>query len=314
MEQQALVYVGIDVSKDRLDVWVHPKGEAFSSRQEVDAIDYVVRRLSGLSAQVIALEATGGYERAVVAALSLAGLPVVVVNPAQVRSFARALGQQAKTDAIDARIIAQFAAATRPQIRPLPDDSTAALAELVARRRQVVDMISAEKQRLPLSAVPVQKSIRRVVKALERELEGLNAGIDGLIRTSEVWRYKEDLLTSAPGVGPTVARTLLAELPELGQLNRKQIAALAGLAPYTRQSGQWRGKSFICGGRKAVRKMLFLSAMTAIRHNPPLKAFYDNLLRAGKPKMLVLIAVARKLLTCLNAMLRDGIKWTHQIA
>lgn len=303
------VYVGVDVSKDRLDVYVRPSGECFSVDQSPQGIDRLVLRLRALPVVMVALEATGGYERAAAAALSVTGLPLVVVNPAQVRSFAKALGQQAKTDRIDAQVIARFVEATRPQVRPLPDDSTAALADLIARRRQIVDMISVEKQRLPLSAKPVQKSIRRVIKALERELAGVNGDIDAMIRASPVWRYKEDLLTSAPGVGPTVARTLLAELPELGRLDRKQIAALAGLAPYARQSGQWRGKCVIGGGRKAVRKVLFLSAMTAVRRSQSLKAFYEKLLSLGKPKMLALIAVERKLLTALNAMIRDKAKW-----
>lgn len=311
---EALVYVGIDVSKDRLDVHIRPSEDAFSLNPSPREIDDLVRRLRSVSPQAIALEATGGFESAVVAALSVAGLPVVVVNPAQVRSFARALGQRAKTDAIDAGVIAHFAEATRPQIRPLPDDSTAALAELIARRRQVVDMISAEKQRLHQAARLIRKSIQRVIKALERELAGINGDIDGMIRASPLWRYKEDLLTSAPGVGATTARTLLAELPELGQLDRRQVAALAGLAPYTRQSGQWRGKSFIGGGRKAVRKALFLSAMTAVRCNRCLGDFYQKLIKAGKPKMVALIAVERKLLTRLNAMIRDCTPWSENIA
>ena len=192
------VYVGVDVSKDRLDVYVRPSGECFSVDQSPQGIDQLVLRLRALPVVMVALEATGGYERAAAAALSVAGLPLVVVNPAQVGSFAKALGQQAKTDRIDAQVIARFVEATRPQVRPLPDDSTAALADLIARRRQIVDMISVEKQRLPLSAKPVQKSIRRVIKALERELAGVNGDIDAMIRASPVWRYKEDLLTSAP--------------------------------------------------------------------------------------------------------------------
>lgn len=311
---EASVYIGIDVSKDRLDVHIRPLGERFSTGQSPRELDALVGRLQGMSAKVIALEATGGYESAVVAALSLAGLPVVVVNPAQVRNFAKAIGQQAKTDSLDAAVIAHFAEAANPEIRPLPDDSTVALADLIARRRQIVDMISTEKQRLNQAAKLIQKSIKRVIKALERELEGVNGDIDGMIRSSPLWRYKEDLLTSAPGIGRVIARTLLAELPELGKLDRKQVAALAGLAPFTRQSGQWKGNSFIGGGRKSVRKALFLGAMTAIRYNPPLKAFYEHLLKAGKPKMVAIIAVARKLLTMLNAMLRDGTRWNQNTA
>ena len=310
---ETCIYVGIDVSKDRLDIYVRPLGEAFSVSQTSRDIDGLVARLKTFSAKVIALEATGGYETAVVAALSLAGLPVVVLNPSHVRSFAKALGQQAKTDSLDARVIAHFAEAANPQIRPLPDESTQTLAVLVARRRQVVDMITAEKQRLHSAAGLVQKSIKRVIRALERELEGINDDIDGMIKASPVWRYKENLLTSAPGIGTTTARTLLAEMPELGSLDRKQVAALAGLAPYTRQSGQWRGKSFIGGGRASIRKALFLSAMTAIRHSRTLKASYESLRRAGKPKMVAIIAVERKLLTMLNAMMRDQTPWAEQM-
>ncbi len=308
------VYVGIDVSKDRLDVYVRPSGEGFSVGQSGRELEALAKRLKGLSAQVIALEATGGYESSAVAALSLAGLPVVVLNPAQVRSFARALGRQAKTDTLDAQVIAHFAEATKPPIRSLPDESTVALADLVARRRQLVDMITAENQRLHHAPELIQKSIKRVIKALERELDDVNGGMDSMIRASPLWRYKENLLVSAPGVGKVVARTLLAELPELGTLDRRQIAALAGVAPYTQQSGQWRGRSFIAGGRANVRKMLFISAMSAVKCSATLKAFYENLLKAGKPKMVALIAVARKLLTMVNAMVRDNATWQEQKA
>lgn len=309
---ETLVYVGIDVSKDRLDVHIHPLGEGFMCGQSAREIDSLVARLQALPVTVIALEATGGYESAVVAALSVAGLPVVVLNPAQVRSFAKALGRHAKTDEIDASVIAHFAEAVRPEIRALPDDSTKALADLVARRRQIVDMITAEKLRLGSAPRLVQKSIKRLIKALQRELDSVNTDIDGMIKASPIWRYKENLLITAPGIGNTTARTLLAELPELGTLNRRQIAALAGLAPFTRQSGQWRGKSFIGGGRKSIRCALFVSALSAKQHNKAFKAFFDNLIKAGKPKMVAMIAVARKLLTQINAMIRDKTTWTEQ--
>lgn len=311
---ETYVYVGIDVSKDRLDIYVRPTGETFSSGQLPRDIDGLVERLKPLCARIIGLEATGGYEAALVAALSLAGLPVVVLNPSHVRNFAKALGHQAKTDSLDARVIAHFAEAANPSIRPIPDESTQALAILVTRRRQVVDMIMAEKQRLHSAAGLVHKSIKRVIKALEHELADINDDIDGMIKASPIWRYKEYLLTSTPGIGKTTARTLLAELPELGKLNRKQVASLAGVAPYTRQSGQWRGKSFIGGGRAPVRKVLFLAAMSAVRYNPPLKAFYETLVRAGKPKKVALIAVERKLLTIVNAMMRDNACWNIQNA
>jgi transposase len=252
------------------------------------------------------LEATGGFETVAAAALAAVGLPVVVVNPAQIRSFAKALGQRGKTDPIDAAVIARFAEAARPETRPLPDEATRLLADLVGRRRQIIEMIGAERQREKRLTTPhLRKSIARLLKALEKELTSVGEDIDDAARGSTAWRDKENLLASTPGVGPTIARTLIAESPELGQLSRKQIAALSGLAPFTRQSGQWRGRSFIGGGRSAVRTALFRGAMVGKRHNPVLKAFFDRLVAAGKPKMVALIAVARKLLTILNAILRD---------
>ena len=244
------------------------------------------------------------------AALAGAGLPVAIVNPAHIRAFARALGKRAKTDPIDAAVIAHFAEATGLTPRPLADEATRLLADLVARRRQIVEMIGAERQREQRMTGPrLKKSIGRLLKALEKELATLDGDIDDAVRESPAWRAKKNLLESVPGVGPIIARTLIAELPELGQLGRKEIAALAGLAPFTRQSGQWRGKSFIGGGRTAVRCALFMGALVAKKHNPLLKAFFDRLVAAGKPKMVALIAVARKLLTILNAIIRDNRPW-----
>jgi transposase len=304
------IFVGIDVSKDRLDVAVRPSGEKFVVERNPAGLESLAVRLQALSPRVIALEATGGFETVVAAALSAAGLPIVVVNPAQVRAFAKALGQRAKTDPIDAAVIAHFAEATKPEPRPLPDEATRLLADLVARRRQILEMMGAERQREKRMTIPrLRKSIARLIKALEKELTSVDTDINDAVRGSPAWREKEDLLASVPGVGPVIARTLIAELPELGQLGRKQIAALAGLAPFTRQSGQWRGRSFIGCGRTAVRTALFMGAMVAKQHNPRLKAFFDRLVAAGKPKMVALIAVARKLLTILNAILRDNQPW-----
>jgi transposase len=306
------IIVGIDVSKDRLDIAVRPSGLAFAVARNGAGLEQLVTRLRELSPSIVAIEATGGFETVVAAALASAGLPVAVVNPAQIRAFAKAINQRAKTDAIDAAVIAHFAQATGLEPRAVPDEATRLLADLVARRRQIVEMIGAERQREKRVAVArLRKSIARLLKALEKELASLDADIDDAVRGSPVWREKEDLLASVPGVGPVIARTLLAELPELGQLDRKEIAALAGLAPFTRQSGQWRGKSFIGGGRTVVRTVLFMGAMVAKQHNPILKAFFDRLVAAGKPKMVALIAVARKLLTILNAMVRDKRKWQH---
>jgi len=259
----------------------------------------------------VAVEATGGFETVVVASLAAAGLPVVVVNPAQVRAFAGALGRRAKTDPIDAAVIARFVLATRPEVRPLPDADTRMLADLVTRRRQIVQMIVAERQREKRAPARTKKSILRLLKALEKELASVDEDIDDAVRGSPAWREKENLLASVPGVGPIIARTLLADLPELGTLDRRQIAALVGLCPWTRQSGQWRGHSFIGGGRAAVRAALFPGAMAAARHNPELRAFHQRLIAAGKPKMVALIAVARKLLTILNAILRDNRPWQN---
>lgn len=309
------IVIGIDVSKDRLDVAVRPSGEAFGVTRDAEGLDALLARLAPLGPAAIAVEATGGYETVVAASLGAAGLPVVVVNPAQVRAFARAVGKRAKTDPIDAAVIAHFVEATKPQIRPLPDEETQLLADLVARRRQIVAMIGAERQRQKrLADKRLQKSIARLLAALQKELSALETDIDDSVRGSPAWRDKEDLLVSVPGVGKTIARTLLAELPELGRLDRRQVAALVGLAPWTRQSGQWKGKSFIGGGRASVRAALFPGAMTAARHNPELKAFRDRLVQAGKPKLVALIATARKLLTILNAILRDQKPWRPQNA
>jgi transposase len=309
------MFVGIDVSKDRLDVHVLPSGETFWVARNGEGLEALNERLSPLGtgaagAGVIAVEATGGFETVVASALAAAGLPVVVVNPAQVRAFAQALGKRAKSDPIDAAVIARFAAATRPEIRPLPDAATQALADLVARRRQIVQMIVAERQREKRVTVKrIRRSIERLLAALEKELCELDCELDDTIRGTPAWRQNEDLLKSVPGVGPIIARTLLAEMPELGTLDRRQIAALAGLAPWTRQSGKWKGKSFIGGGRSTVRAVLFVGALTAARFNPMLKAFRQRLVAAGKPKIVATVAVARKLLTILNAIIRDQKPW-----
>jgi transposase len=307
--------VGIDVAKDRLDVCIRPDGEHFAVPRSGAGIEELSERLKRVSPRIVAVEATGGFETVVAAGLAAAGLPVVVVNPAQVRAFAQALGKHAKTDPIDASVIAHFVEATQARPRPLPDAMTQALADLVARRRQIVEMMAAEGQReRRMSGKRLKKSIARLRKALEKELAELDGEIGDHVRGSPAWAEKEDLLASVPGVGPVIARTLIAELPELGSLDRRSVAALAGLAPWTRQSGQWRGKSFIGGGRKSVRSVLFIAAMVAARHNPVLKAFRDRLVAAGKPKLVALIAVARKLLTILNAILRDKQPWQPQNA
>lgn len=304
--------VGIDVSKDWLDVHVLASGEAFRVGNDHAGIDELIGRLGPDRPDVVALEATGRLHMVCVAALTAAGLAVLVVNPSHVRSYADALGKRAKTDPIDAAVIAAFVKATQPEIRPLADAATRALSELVGRRRQVIQMLVAERNRLGMAASrPAEKSIKRIIAALERELASLDADMDGHIRKSPLWRVREALLTSVPGVGRVVARTLLAEMPELGSLDRRQIASLAGLAPWTRQSGKWKGRSFIGGGRSKLRAVLFMAALVAARHNPIFKTFRDRLVDAGKPKIVAIVATMRKLLTILNAIVRDNKPWQN---
>lgn len=310
----AATAVGIDVSNKKLDVHVLPDGERFSVPRDASGIDELIGRLSPLVPAVIAVEATGGFERVVAAGLAAALLPLVVVNPAQVRAFANSLGRRAKSDPIDAEVIARFVEATKPAIRPLPDEETQLLSDLVTRRSQIIRMIVAEKQREQRATNRhVRKSLARLIRALEKEINSVDEEIDGMLRNSPVWREKEDLLASVPGIGPITTRTLLAEVPELGTLDRRKIASLIGLAPFTRQSGEWRGRSFIAGGRASVRSVLFMAAMSAKRCNPTLKLFYERLVAAGKPKMVALIAVARKLLTILNAIIRDKKPWQMEV-
>ena len=306
------IFVGIDVSKHRLDVHVRPSTEAFAVTRDGKGLKELVERLSRLSPRLIAVEATGGFETIVAAAIAGAQLPLAVVNPAQIRHFAQAVGKRAKSDPIDAAVIARFAEAVKPEPRQMRDEAARLLAELVGRRAQIIEMLVAERQREGrVAASRVRKSIARHIAALEKELVAVDSDIDGLVRGSPVWREKEDLLTSFPGVGDTLARVFLAELPELGQLTRREIASLVGVAPFTRQSGRWKGKSMIAGGRSGVRAASFMAALSASRCNPALRAFYQRLLAAGKPKMVALIAVARKILTILNAMLRDKKQWQN---
>ena len=307
MEQ---VYVGIDVAKDRLDVHVRPSAEAFAVARDGEGIADLVDRLGWLSPGLVVLEATGGFEAVVAAALAAARLPLAVVNPRQIRDFARAAGQLAKTDALDARVIALFAERMRPEPRPLPDEQARLLSEMVARRRQIVEMMTAERnRRRMLIGKRMIKSVDRLLAALQKELSGLEADLDDTIRATPAWREAEDLLTSVPGVGDKLARTLIADLPELGRLSRRQIAALVGVAPINRDSGTLRGKRTTWAGRAKVRTMLYMAALSAARHNPILKSFYQRLLRAGKAKKLALTAVMRKLITILNAMIRDQLPW-----
>jgi transposase len=304
------IYVGIDVSKDRLDVHVRPSGETFAVTRNGKGLSELLERLCGVAPRLIAVEATGGFETIVAAAIAGAHLPLAVVNPAQVRHFAQAVGKRVKTDPIDAAVIARFAEAVKPEPRELPDEAGRLLAELVSRRVQLIEMLVAERQREKrASAVRVRKSLARHIAALEKELPVIDRDIDTMVRGSPVWREKEDLLITFPGVSNKLARTFLADMPELGRLTRRRIASLGGVAPFTRQSGQWKGRSMIAGGRPLTRTAIFIAALSASRYNPVLRAFYQRLLAGGKPKMVALIAVARKILTILNAMLRDKQQW-----
>jgi len=306
------IFVGIDVSKDRLDVHVLPGGEAFAVARDGRGLEALVERLRALAPTLVAVEATGGFEMIVAAAVAGAKLPLAVVNPAQIRHFAQALGQRAKSDPIDASVIARFAEGVRPPARGIPDEAARLLSELVARRRQLVEMLAAERQRQQRVANPrVTRSLGRTIRMLEKELVDVDNDIDAAVRGSPMWRAKEDLLITFKGVSNTLARIFLAEVPELGSLDRRRIASLAGVAPYTRQSGRWKGKSMIGGGRAAVRQALFLAALSASRFNPALKLFYQHLCSRGKPKKVALIAVARKILTILNAMIRDQKPWQN---
>jgi transposase len=307
--------VGIDVSKATLVIAVSPTGESWSSETTPAAIDALVARLQGLTPTIIVVEATGGYERALVAACVAVGLPVAVVNPRQVRAFAQALGRTAKTDDIDGHVLAEFGARMQPTARAISDGETQALAALVVRRRQLVEMIGMERRRLE-QAPPtgkITRDLRNHIRWLERRVEHVDEEIGTAIQASAVWRVQDDLLRSVPGIGPTTTRTLLAELPELGRLDRRCIAALVGVAPFNCDSGQQRGQRHIWGGRAAVRAVLYMAAVSGTRHNPVLRAFYRRLRDAGKPAKVALVATMRKLLTIVNTMIKHQTKWNPEV-
>ena len=312
----ARLYAGVDVSKDRLDVclrWSEPerreKEETFVVAYDDSGIDALLCRLLEERTALVVLEATGGFERTVVGALAAAGLPVVVLNPRQVREFARATGTLAKTDQIDAAILARFAEAVRPAPKPLPDREIRALQAIVARRRQLLGMIAAENNRLTSAAKPVAKRIAAHVRWLEKELSCTERDLEAVIESSPVLGENEALLRSVPGVGPVLARTLLAGVPELGTLTHKRVAALVGVAPLNRDSGTLRGHRSVWGGRAEVRGALYMGALVAARRNPVVKEFYERLLAAGKPKKVALVACMRKLLSILNAVLKHRTPW-----
>jgi transposase len=307
------MFVGIDVAKAELVVVSRPTLDSVLVANDDTGVRSLVSRWGREAPTLIVVEATGGYEMPLVAALAAAGLPIVVVNPRQVRDFAKSIGQLAKTDRIDAGVLALFAERVRPALTVVPDETTRELDAVVTRRRQLVEMLTAEKNRLGQATGRSQrtpkKSLKKHIAFLERELAMTDTDLHTMVRQSPVWRERDDLLQSVPGVGPVVARTLLAELPELGRLDRRAIAKLVGIAPINRDSGRWRGQRRIQGGRSSVRAALYMAALVAARRNPVIKGFYQRLVAAGKPKKLALVACMRKLLTILNHLVRTGQHW-----
>jgi transposase len=302
-------FVGIDVAKAQLDIAVRPTGDRWSVPNDEAGIATLVAQLQAAAPMLIVLEATGGSHRATVAALTAAGLPVVVANRRQTRDVAKATGQLAKTDALDARALAHFAEAVRPTPRPVPDAQTEALRALLTRRRQLVAMHTAESHRLSTAPAAVQADITAHLAWLDQRLATLDEDLDTTLRASPVWREREPLYRSVPGIGPVSARTLLFDLPELGPLSRQRIAALAGVAPFNCDSGTMRGRRAIWGGRAPLRATLYMATLVAVRHNPVRKAFYERLLAAGKAKKVAWTACMRKLLTILNAMVKQQTPW-----
>ena len=305
-------FIGIDVSKERLDVGIRPEGKHWSLANEEGEICSLVKILVKLKPSLIVVEATGGFQNVVVAKLAAAALPVAVVNPRQVRDFAKATGHLAKTDAIDALILAHFGEALRPEVRMLKDEQTQQLTALMTRRRQVVDMITAEKNRLPTSPKEIRKEIRKHIQWLQGRLNVMNNQLEDAIKNSPVWREKDDILRSFPGVGPVVSVSLLAGLPELGILNRKKLAALVGVAPLNRDSGGYRGARSVWGGRGQVRSVLYMATISAARNNPVIREFYQRLIGSGKKPKVALTACMRKFLTILNAMVKNGTRWDER--
>jgi transposase len=305
----ATACVGLDIAKDHIDVSVRPTGDQWRVEQTDHGLTELVARLVAVTPALVVVEATGGYETAIVTALAIAHVPVAVVNPRQVRDFAKAIGQLAKTDAIDAAVLALFAERVRPTVRPLPDDAHQELVALVTRRRQLLEMLTAERNRLAMARRSVRASVQQHVRWLERRVRDTDDDLTAAIQRSPVWRTTDDLLRSVPGVGPTTSRMLIALLPELGTLSRRAIAKLVGVAPLNRDSGQQRGRRVIWGGRATVRAPLYMATLVATRHNPVIRGFYQRLRAAGKPALVALVAAMRKLLTILNAMMKHHQSW-----
>lgn len=305
------IFIGIDVSKDKLDTAVRPTNEFMSFSNNEDGISCLVDFVESFSPSLVVIEATGGLETAAVGMLAAKGLPVVVINPRQVRDFAKATGKLAKTDVIDAHLIARFGEAVRPELRPLKDQEAQKLAALITRRRQIIEMITAEKNRLTTAPQWTRKDIQTNIAWLQKCLKKVDNDLQNLLKKSPVWREKDKILQSAPGVGPVLSMTLLSSLPELGTLNRKEIAALVGVAPLNRDSGLFRGKRMVWGGRASIRSVLYMSATCAMRFNPAIKKFYDRLRLAGKIHKVAIIACMRKLLVILNSMIKNRTCWSN---
>ena len=308
------VFVGIDVSKARLDIAVRPTGAQWSEDNTLEGIHQLVEKLKSLQPSLIVMEATGGLEMAAAGALGAAELAVAIINPRQVRDFAKSLGRLAKTDKIDARIIAHFGDAIRPEARKLPSEEAQAMQAVLTRRRQLIEMLVAEKNRVYLTHPNLRPRLKEHILWLEAALEQLDKELRDAIQASPLWREQDNLLQSVPGIGPVTATTLIAELPELGQLDRKKIAALVGVAPFNRDSGQMRGHRAIWGGRACVRNALYMAALAAKRYNPVIQTFYERLIQAGKRPKVALVACMRKLLTILNSMVRSGKSWRPALA
>jgi transposase len=302
-------FVGLDIAKDRVDVCVRPTDEQWQTDQTDEGVTQLVARLVGRTPALVVVESTGGYETAVVTALAVAQIPVAVVNPRQVRDFARAIGRLAKTDAIDAAVLALFAERVRPAARPLPDDAHQELVALVTRRRQLVDMLTAERNRLATARRSVRAGVQQHVRWLERRIQDADGDLTTTIQRSPLWRAKDDLLRSVPGIGPITSSLLIALLPELGVLSRREIASLVGVAPLNRDSGRQRGRRIVWGGRATVRRPLYMATLVATRWNPVIRRFYQRLRDAGKPPLVALVAAMRKLLTILNAMVKHQQSW-----
>jgi transposase len=311
MTQSRALYVGIDVAKARVDVALGRQGAVFQVARDDKGLGELVKRLEEAKPELVVMEATGGLQLPVAAALGVAGLSVAVVNPRQVREFARAAGKLAKTDALDARVLAHLGEALKPPARPLLDEETRKLEALLTRRRQMVEMLVAEKNRLQVAHAATRPLIQKHIDWLQEQLEQVDKDLGSAVRESPMWRDKDDILRSVPGVGRVLAITLMAELPELGRLNRKQVAALAGVAPHACDSGTLKGKRMVWGGRAALRATLYMATLSAVRCNKAVRALYERLTKAGKPKKVALVACMRKLLTILNAMVRTETRWNE---